>query len=135
MAKWRQLMEGSPRRFKAGPSSGGPPRVELHAQLEMDNFCCSHGCTSYVLFGKGRVGVLALTRPALSRRSLFYLLSCSSIQSLAGVMRGLVFSYQRHLRISPKFHKAPINYSGPWRRYGLSSGPPLERSPINFQDR
>ena len=30
---------------------------ELHPKWEMDNFFCSHRCTSDVHFGEGRVGV------------------------------------------------------------------------------
>jgi hypothetical protein len=30
--------------------------VELHTKREVDNFCCSHRCTSDVHFGQGRAG-------------------------------------------------------------------------------
>jgi hypothetical protein len=41
---------------KLGSRRESSPRVELHLNGEMDNFCCSHRCTSSVHFGRGRVG-------------------------------------------------------------------------------
>jgi hypothetical protein len=51
-------------------------RGELRTQREMDNFSCSHRCTSYVRLGQGRVGV---SSTAASRYLSSLLVSTASL--------------------------------------------------------
>jgi hypothetical protein len=69
----------------------------------MDNFFCSHRCTSYVHFGQGRVSVCALARSARSFcRSLTLLAT-----ALTPIMFGLVLPDLRNICVVPKSNLHP----------------------------
>jgi hypothetical protein len=69
----------------------------------MDNFSCSHRCTSFVHFGQGRVSVCALARSARSFcRSLTLLAT-----ALTPIMFGLVRPNLRNIRVVPKSNLHP----------------------------
>jgi len=78
-------------------------RTQLRPQWEMDNFFCSHRCTSYVHFGQGRVSVCALARSARSFcRSLTLLAT-----ALTPIMFGLVLPDLRNICVVPKSNLHP----------------------------
>ena len=63
------------------------PKVELHTKREVDNFCCSHRCTSNVHFGQGRAGASNTSASRYFRSSCLpcralrrgFLLYCSAL--------------------------------------------------------
>jgi hypothetical protein len=50
---------------------GGPTWVELHPKWEVDNFCCSHRCTSDVHLVRDALVLVTPARPATSANSCF----------------------------------------------------------------
>jgi len=78
-------------------------RTQLRPQWEMDNFFCSHRCTSYVHFGQGRVSVCALARSARSFRWSLTLLATA----LTPIMFGLVLPGLRNICVVPKSNLHP----------------------------
>jgi len=78
-------------------------RAGLHPHWEMDNFCCSHRCTSDVHFGQGRVGASTSARPASSFCRPLKLLATA----LTPIMFGLVLPDLRNICVAPKSNLHP----------------------------
>ncbi len=61
-------MERIPRLAKGESSRKDTERGKLRQTWEMDNFSCSHHCTSYGDCGQGALVLVALARPAKRSR-------------------------------------------------------------------
>ncbi len=99
----------------------------------MDNFFCSHRCTSHVRLGQGRVRVRS------TGASRFYcnllglgLLSCPSIYAFAPISCDFVLSYLSHFLFCPKFQQPTIDDSRS-RGWNLSlPNPTPKRRAVNL---
>lgn len=99
------------------------PSLELRTKREVDNFCCSHRCTSDVQFGQERVGALTSARSATS---LGWFSSFRST-ALTPVVLGLVFPSLLHIIDSPETNLNAAERLN-WRRLDLPQSYPAMKS-------